>query len=241
VANKYIFTKAERWAVWSAHDGHCFWCEQPFEYKFCTIDHVIPEKLINEPEKLRAIAEFYKLDSDFSLNSFANWVPAHQHCNSSKSSTLFEPSPAFLFILVKVKRRAPRARAIHKKAISDREAGRILGALEVGLTMKTVDIKLVQQLVRSTLQESVSPPDCSLEIAASATNEVAPILLIGGWKIVGTTGDVAYVTRGARTGIAYVGTDRDRAKGLECPICGAHGPWFGMTCGICNQTSDPTD
>lgn len=177
--DKHLFTSAEKWAVWSAHDGHCFWCEEPFEYKHCTIDHLIPEKVLGVPGAFEKIVGLYKLDTDFLINSFPNWVPAHHHCNARKAATLFDPSPAFLFALTRARRKARRARDAYDKVIRNHKVDKILGYLEANLEARTVSREQVLELVHKTLGPEVG----LLELAASASQEADIILLIDGWHI----------------------------------------------------------
>lgn len=93
---KYRFSSIEKYIVWKAHDCLCYWCGEPLSLKTCSVDHVIPESLEAELEKIK---NDYSLPDFFTINDFCNWVPSHNSCNSKKSFKLFNPSPVFLAIM----------------------------------------------------------------------------------------------------------------------------------------------
>lgn len=221
--------------MWSAHGGHCFWCAEPFDYQVCTVDHVIPESLQNEPSELTRILSMYGLPADFSINDFCNWVPAHQHCNGTKASLVFDATPAFLMVLERLRRKERQARAFHTKFNNDRAVNSILAALEVGLDLRQVPIERVQELLRATLAswETGTAPLESVEAGAAQED---PILLVGGWAVRQRTGDIAYVTRGNHSAYTYVGSEN--TSGFTCGHCGQLGPWNGARCMTCGMLSD---
>ena len=65
---KYRFTTVQRFAIWRAYGKKCFYCEQPLTFTEVTIDHVIPEHILDDAEQLQVIKIQYGLDTDFSIN-----------------------------------------------------------------------------------------------------------------------------------------------------------------------------
>ena len=49
---KHRFSYVERYALWRAYDGRCFYCEKPLDFQDMTVDHIIPEWLIVRPNYL---------------------------------------------------------------------------------------------------------------------------------------------------------------------------------------------
>src|SRR5690349_17600689 len=82
---KHVFTEAERYAVWLHHGKRCWLCLEPLDLVAATVDHVVAESLTDDPTALQETIELYKLPATFNVNSFENWLPAHNHCNQSKS------------------------------------------------------------------------------------------------------------------------------------------------------------
>jgi hypothetical protein len=229
VPNKHSFTKAEKWAVYSASDGHCFWCRRPLDYVDCTIDHVIPETMLQRPEKLAEVVEAFSLGADFQVNEFCNWVPAHQSCNRSKSDTVFDVSPVMVLALHKVKQKAVQARIVHAKTLTSRATSKLIAELEIALERQTVPVERIEAAIRETRPTPVQ---------GEAWVPSSP-LLFAGWVISQTSGNIAHLSRGGRFGYTYVGPGS--GEGFRCPHCGLPGPWNGVVCQSCGMMSDPTD
>jgi len=74
----------ERYSVWEAHGKKCFYCNEPLPYRLITIDHLLPESLLSQQNRLQEITIEYGLNKDFKINNYYNWVPACSSCNSKK-------------------------------------------------------------------------------------------------------------------------------------------------------------
>src|SRR2546423_6718456 len=130
---KHKFTIAEHFALWRVYGQKCFYCEQPLAFTEITIDHIIPEHIADDAEPLQVIKIQYGLGTDFSINDYCNWVPAHPHCNSGKGTTIFPPTPAFLMILEKVQRKGKQAKKEADRIKRDMKGGDVLGKLGIAL------------------------------------------------------------------------------------------------------------
>ncbi|MCK6565626.1 MAG: hypothetical protein L6Q80_12890 [Dehalococcoidia bacterium] len=75
-----------------------------------TVDHVIPEHLVDKPEQLASVLTEYGLPPEYQVNDFPNWVPAHQSCNRSKGTVVHPGSPAMIRALDRASKRAEVAR-----------------------------------------------------------------------------------------------------------------------------------
>jgi hypothetical protein len=135
---KHRFSYIERVSVWQAYDGQCFWCGEPLPLKHLTVDHVIPESLLSDPEVLERIKHEYRLPARWEINSYANWVPAHPDCNGRKAANLLPSSPAFLLLLDGVVKRAPRSKALDQHWRKQRRGDRVLAHLMVALEDNTL-------------------------------------------------------------------------------------------------------
>src|SRR5688572_21907761 len=96
---KHDFTPAERYAVWMVHGEKCYICTQPVDLKSMEVDHIIPESLLEDPDRLAEILTWLGRPEGFSLNSFANWMPACRPCNGKKADLIFEPTPLVQVLL----------------------------------------------------------------------------------------------------------------------------------------------
>jgi len=144
---KYRFSHAERYAVWLNHEKRCWLCNEPLRLLETTIDHVVPECLLEDEESLQKIVDVYELPSAFEINGFENWLPCHNHCNQSKSSTTFSFVPGYKLILDRLIRDADKvarsADAITKHVIKDKLFAKIFVALE----KETISLQDIKTLV----------------------------------------------------------------------------------------------
>jgi hypothetical protein len=95
---KYQFTDIERMAIWKAHKGRCAYCGEPTPFKDLHIDHILPESLLNNTDKLEKIKTEYGLGSVFEINSYYNWIPSCSKCNRTKSNKVYSKPGTFYFL-----------------------------------------------------------------------------------------------------------------------------------------------
>jgi len=222
---KYKFSVAERFGVWNAYDGICFWCRAPLVFQEMTVDHIIPENIGNDRGKLESIKTMYQLGERFEINNYSNWVPSHGNCNSRKGEDLFSPSPAMIAVLNTAAKRADTAAGYAENAISDKQKGRILGRLASALESELVSREEVEVLFRGLDHEpSVEGVEHGLAISPH-------------WTVVRNQNGVATVTDGHRAGTTPVSANPHHS--WVCPTCGNYGPWNGVICLSCGMMSDP--
>lgn len=221
----YKFSAAEKFGVWDAHEGRCFWCETPLEFPQTTIDHVLPESLEKDPARLATVLKDFGLAEDFKVNDFLNWVPAHSNCNSKKSATVFRVSPAMVAALEYVSRRAAKAKATCERVKKNRKKGKILAQLEDARTEGLVTKEDIESLFANLSPEPVARPT-TLRVSSH-------------WTVVKQEGHIAYVTNGLVGG--YTTTDPNPDPSFICPFCNSPGPWNGVVCLTCHRISDPAD
>jgi hypothetical protein len=130
---KHKFTIAEHFSIWRVYGQKCFYCEQPLAFTEVTIDHIIPEHISDDAEQLQAIKIQYGLNTDFSINDYCNWVPAHPHCNRGKGTTVYPATPALIMILEKVQRKGKLARKEADRIKRNVKGGDVLGKLGIAL------------------------------------------------------------------------------------------------------------
>lgn len=221
----YHFSAAEKFAVWNAHDGRCFWCEKPLEYPQTTVDHVLPESLEKDQVRLAAVLRDFRLPTDFNINDFPNWVPVHSNCNSKKNATVFRVSPAMVAALEYVSRCAPIAKATCERVKRNRKKGKILAQLEDAKTEGLVTKADIEDLFAE-----LSPEPVASQTALRVSSH---------WTVVKKVGHIAYVTNGLAGG--YTTTDPNPDSSFICPFCNSPGPWSGVVCLTCHRISDPAD
>jgi hypothetical protein len=115
---KQGFTAAQRWAVWIVHGEKCYLDGHPIDLQSMQVDHVIPESLVEEPERLAQVLHDFGLASDFDLNSYENWMPACGTHNNLKRAKVFTPTPLIQMHLERAALKAEQAREIERQSIS---------------------------------------------------------------------------------------------------------------------------
>lgn len=137
---KHIFTGAERYAVWLHHGKRCWLCLEPLDLVATTVDHVVPESLTDHPTGLHEMIDLYGLPATFNINSFENWLPAHNHCNQSKSRRRLEYVPKQKFIFEELVKKADSVRKTAVKIGQRGKKGKVLATLLTALENETLNI-----------------------------------------------------------------------------------------------------
>lgn len=147
---KHRFSYVERYALWRAYDGRCFYCEKPLDFQDMTVDHIVPECLSEHPEKLRRLRQEYEIDANhpgFQINDFMNWVPAHpRKCNGRKGSAIF-PKRMTLLLLQEAQRRLGRVHQEIEIVCRKRTKGHHLGSLSAAIENKHLTVKEVREFI----------------------------------------------------------------------------------------------
>ena len=128
--SKYRFSAEERYAVYAVHNEKCYICNIAVDLKSMQVDHIIPESLLSEPKELQKVKTAYGLASEFSINSFENWMPSCSPCNGKKSSTVFEFTVLIQMLLQRAQEKAQKARELANKIINRREIAKALNVLQ---------------------------------------------------------------------------------------------------------------
>ena len=143
---KYKFSSIERFVIWKAYNYLCFYCKQNLKWRNLTIDHLFPEHLSYNRNGLVAVKEAYSLKSDFCINDFVNWVPAHDTCNNKKGDFMPHHSTDF----ANVNRLANAARIIHDRLISQRSKDEVLAKLLSHLEDGSITTSELYKLIEKT-------------------------------------------------------------------------------------------
>jgi len=148
--NKYRFSYSERYALWKAYDGRCFYCEKPLDFQDMTIDHILPEWLSEKPARLRQVRQEYEIDENFpsfQINDFPNWVPSHfRKCNVRKGGDILTKKITLL-LLQYVQRRLPKVRHEVEKVRRSRGKSRVFGSLGAAIENKHLTVQEVREFV----------------------------------------------------------------------------------------------
>jgi 5-methylcytosine-specific restriction endonuclease McrA len=226
---KHRFTYIQRFAVWKFHGQQCWWCGEPLRVQESTIDHVLPESLISKPNELKKILAEYGLPESFQINDYNNWVPCHDSCNRSKSTTVFKPVPMILSALDRLAKNTEKVKAIEDQTKLNKKKdfalSKLMAAIETGLISK--------EEITAALADSELQSDEDIQILAEEYNlRVDP----NRWKVIREQNGLVTVTDGRWAGITPICEKPDPS--WICPTCNFHGPWNGIRCMSCGQISD---
>ncbi|RWC48593.1 MAG: hypothetical protein EOS54_23035 [Mesorhizobium sp.] len=143
---KYRFSAVERWVVFSIHGSKCYLGAHPINLLDMEVDHIIPESLLDDSGRLQYIFREYGLPIDFSINSYANWLPAYRHCNREKENSVFDPVAAILAPLNRARKKFAKCGSLERKCLNDKEVSKILNAVERALNLQATDLFVLSHL-----------------------------------------------------------------------------------------------
>ena len=219
---KYKFSQIERFAIWKTYNYLCFHCGQNLKWKNLTIDHLFPESLLRTHKGFHAIKKAYLLTSDFCINDFVNWVPAHDICNNRKGD--FMPSYSTNFAMVN--KRSHVARNTHDKLVRQRSEDEALAKILSHLENGSITTSELYQLIEKTTICYFGFPEIEPEEIINVPNN---------WKIIAINRNQKYleVTDGQRFGKSPLAFSPDVV--WLCPACKRYGPWAENQCLNCGQ------
>lgn len=160
---KRRFTFAERYAVWHCHGHRCWFCREPLRLEEVTIDHFIPESLLENDSQRRLVLNEHGLTDAFDINGFNNWLPCHGRCNQAKGSKTFGFVPGNMLVLDELLKKAPEvektARDVSANVSKDKLFAGLFSALERDaitiVDLRELLAKLVEEPAPITLPEDI--------------------------------------------------------------------------------------
>ena len=184
---KYRFSNAERYAVWLNHGKRCWLCNEPLRLHETTIDHVVPESVLEDNAKLKTIIDCYDLPSEFCVNGFENWLPCHNHCNQRKSNSTFKFVPGYKLILDRLIRDADKvsnsAAAITQNVKKDKLFAQIMAAIDKDeISLKDLE-SFIGDIAGGTFHPKIRPLKKSQFIQIDSGYWLVPISLITDHRI----------------------------------------------------------
>lgn len=250
MAGKHSFTAAERWAVFTTQGARCYLCGRPVDFASMEVDHIIPERLIDEPEKFADVREAFDLPIDFDINSYENWLPSCRRCNGQKSSVVFAPMPIIAVQLNRARNKAPDARKVERRTVSDKKFGDALALVEMAVTTSDLLAQKLKPIVQLYLDEH---PDAVRAMLMERDERAGQISRFGlGFQTVPEPvlelrltpfATVLYRSSGTEIvatpyGVGFRPTDPSPDPSFYCGHCSSVGPWSGARCLSCGYLSD---
>ena len=138
---KQRFSYPERYAVWHTNERRCWWCKEPLRLAEATVDHVLPESLLDDEDMREAILVEYGLSKDFNINGYENWLPCHSRCNQSKGNKPPTFIPGNKAIIVGLQRRAGEAARIAREVSSNATKDNVFKSVFAALERQAISMR----------------------------------------------------------------------------------------------------
>lgn len=227
---KYRFIQSERHAIYSVHGAKCYICGAALTMKTVEIDHVIPESLLDDPDRLAAVLDALGRPDDFGVNSYENWMPACRPCNLTKSNTPWEPSGFVQLTLQNAAAKAEKARDVAERLVTDQSLAKAVAVLEAASESGVLSWETRQNLAPLIAQYEEDRPTEE----ADEPVRVNPDVAIPPIRILSDDGSVVAAEGPYGRGI---GPSGDVSPQMRCSVCG--NPYFnGSRCILCGQMDD---
>ena len=110
-------------------------CCEPINLFTMEVDHIIPETLLDDSERLATILIDYGLPGDFDLQSFSNWLPAYGQCNNRKRSRAFKATTRIQVELQIAEEKAPQAAALAASRVNAQSGARAWNTIKPAAAM----------------------------------------------------------------------------------------------------------
>jgi 5-methylcytosine-specific restriction endonuclease McrA len=240
MGQKYRFSAAERYGVWTCHGHKCFWCEEPINFKETTVDHLIPESIANDRKQFAMLKKTYSLPRAFQINGFENLVPSHNACNVRKGARVFKPSPAFVEYIDRAARLADCANSRADKVRKYPEDGR-----RIAVAIDSIERKLltVDELVEFRPEDVRERTEFMGAPASEPQRRILPadVNLSNDWRV-RTAPPLPFVLAADFVhnlfGISTL--QRPAHPSWTCSQCGFNGPWEADLCLNCGTLNVPS-
>lgn len=150
---KRKFSYPERYAVWHCNGGICGWCHEPLRLVEVTVDHVLPESLLDDEVKRKAIFHEYGLPKDFNINGYENWLPCHNHCNQRKGNRTLGFVPAYRAEIERLMQRARQAERTARKVSSNATKDKVFKTIFAALEKQTITVRDLDELLTAFVED----------------------------------------------------------------------------------------
>ena len=114
-----------------------------------TVDHIIPESLLNNDNKRQEIFEIYGLNKEFNINGFENWLPAHNKCNQKKGASVFKYIPLNAFILEGTISKAKKVLKTSQLIVNNIKKDKLLAKVEVALELNHLTENELNEILKN--------------------------------------------------------------------------------------------
>lgn len=223
--SKYQFRDIERLVVYTIHNEKCYICNIPIDYKNMEVDHILPENLLDDLNRMEEIIKLYKLPKTFKINSYNNWLPSCSTCNNKKRNLIFEPTLLIQLQLQETQKKYSKAIEFEKKVSSSKQISKAIQVLKIAF----LDDALTQDGYNELF-----PLFDSIYAQREPDIQNDPLRLSPTVEIILDSSD-KYVLKGA----FGIGTrPKYNQEKIFCLNCGNNTAWNGNRCVTCGEIED---
>lgn len=140
-----------RYAIYRAYESKCFFCKEPISFNDLNIDHIIPQKLKEDNDKLSDVLSEYEILKsypDFTIDSLLNLVPCHGKCNHRKKDLLLPKETVLYYLLLTHKKISIILNEIDRLRI-DKKKGEVLAELDIALEQNKISVDEILEIINS--------------------------------------------------------------------------------------------
>ena len=210
------------------------------------VDHVLPEHLLDDPERLKEVIDSFGLPEDFDLNSYENWLPSCGPCNLRKRGEVFEPVPLIKLQLQKAAEKAAKAKTFEEAAVHSATLTKSINTMCRANERTILTLEHFEPIVASLKEHNPELLEGVYEFVASQRKDVMgfayqkfkpaeipltpfhKVLMEDEWKVIVT----------APYGTGYIPKGDNIDGSFYCGFCGSLGPWSGARCLSCGHLND---
>ncbi len=242
--SNYSFSDFERYAVYSVHGQNCYLCKQPVTLTTMHVDHIIPEKLLDDSSELERVLAHLGVGDDFYVNSFENWMPACASCNMKKNDTVFDPSPMIQLVLQRAIKLADLAREKASEIVTERKLSRALNTImrakdlpEFSEIQKETILAIAERFAsdsRDVRKFKIENPSSGEDLMFTKSSHIFRATPLH--EVIFDSGTMRIVQ--APYGIGYQPSSPNPHSSFYCGHCGQLGPWQGAKCMTCGHLDD---
>ena len=152
---KRKFRYSEKYAIWHCHGRRCRLCLEPLTLPDMSVDHFLPETLLNEDkyqERVAAISE-HGLPKEFQINGYENLLPTHRNCNEAKGSQVLKFAPGNMIILERLRSRAGKVEETVRKIEAGGSQNKLFGIMMSELESGRISREELDEVVSWALEE----------------------------------------------------------------------------------------
>lgn len=209
------------------HSERCYMCSRPLDLKTMEVDHVIPESLQNDPDRLAEVLVAFGRPTTFSLDSYENWMPSCRTCNGQKQALVFEPTPLIQAVLQKADSKAGEAARLAAESISKRKIANAINILQ-----RAEERGELGEEIRAELQ-----PLIAFQVQHRSPEMVGEVIRLTPLFTVLSDDGLVQIVQGPY-GVGGRPASPTSHGTWKCSTCGSIAAWNGARCVICGQLDD---